>query len=230
MPKEEIRPLLTEDLDFTPQSLTKEGYHPIIFQANTQHIRIFVSWFRMNYYEMIPLIPLIHFKKASDQYYQSAPLLYVSSILIVIGARIMWHLNKVWSKFNLSAEVESLPKVKHISESVFRKSVEAIDMDSEEAGETGKPGDFPNYEKIEPMFNHDALIYNDKQKYWVATYSIETHDVQPTVAKVDIKDIPEMKSQSFKIPSIVESPLGAYRLNFSWELLRPKRFKPPTGS
>jgi len=121
MPKCEIRPLLTKDLDFTPQDLTAEGFHPIIFQANTQCIRIFVSWFRMSYYEMIPLIPLIHFKGEPKVYYQTAPILYVSSILIVIGARIMWHLNKVCAKFKLSDKVKNMPKVKYINENCFPK-------------------------------------------------------------------------------------------------------------
>jgi len=227
MPKCEIRPLLTKDLDFTPQDFTAEGYHPIIFQANTQCIRIFVSWFRMSYYEMIPLIPLIHFKGEPKVYYQSAPILYVSSILIVIGARIAWHLNKVCAKFKLSNKVKNMPKVKYINERVIKNSITAITMESEAAGETQAPTAFPNFEKIEPLFNHDALIYNGKLDYWRAPYSIVAHEVQPTTAKVHINNIPNMVAQSFNIPSIEDSPLGAYRLNFSWTLFIPKKISPP---
>jgi len=77
------------------------------------------------------------------------------------------------------------------------------------------------------MFNHDALIYNGKLQYWRAPYSIVAEEVQPTTSSVHINNIPNMVAHSFNIPSIEESPLGAYRLKFSWTLLIPKKITPP---
>lgn len=223
MPKCELRPLLTKDLDFTPQNFTPEGSHPVIFQANTQHIHVFFKWFKLTYYEMIPLIPYIHFKSNPSVSYQSAPILYVSKWSIVIGARILWHLNKVVGKFKLSIPVSEFAKVKHLSEEVFRKNVLAVTMDSKAAGEVGKPEDFPNFQKISTLFMRDAMIYNDLLQYWVAKYEVEVQSVQPATSVIEINNIPGLSAGKYESPSIKDSLLGAFQINFSWKLWEPKQ-------
>jgi hypothetical protein len=226
VPKCELSPLLTKDLDFTPQDFTPEGYHPVIFQANTQHIHVFFKWLKMTYYEMIPLISYIHFKDNPSVSYQSAPILYVSRWSIVFGARILWHLNKVVGKFSLSAPVADFPKVKYISEKVFRKNVLAITMDSKAVGEPGKPEDFPNFQKISTLFMRDALIYNDLLQYWKAKYEVQVSSIQAAESVIDVNNVPGMKAAQYRSPSITESVLGAFQINFSWQLWEPEQVNP----
>lgn len=227
MPKCELRPLLTKDLDFTPQDFTPEGYHPVIFQANTQHIHVFFNWFRMTYYEMIPLISYIHFKDNPSVSYQSAPLLYVSNWWIVIGARILWHLNKVIGKFNLSAPVKNFPEVKHIKEQVFFSNVLAITMNTKAAGPVGKPEDFPNFQKISTLFMRDAMIYNNLLEYWIAKYEVQVQSVQPAESEIEVNNVAGLSAASYTSPSIEKSVLGAFQVNFTWQLWEPTKAAKP---
>lgn len=225
VPKDELRPLLTDDLDFTPQNFTEEGYHPVIFQANTQLIRVLFPCFRKRYYEMIPLIPYIHFKNKPEVSYQSAPILYVSSWAVVFGARLLWHLNKVLSKFKLSTPVRELPKVGKLREQVWRKSVEAIDLNATVAGSTGKAADFPNFQKVSTLFIRNALIYNDKSQYWAARYQVEVGEVQPVEGEVIVKNVEGLESKTYTAPGIDKALLGGYRYRFKWWLWKPKRYR-----
>ena len=229
MKKEVLRPLLTTDLDFTAQSFTAADEHPVIFMFNTQKIRIIFPFFTMNYYEMIPLIPYVHFKTAPETSYQMSPILYVSSLLIVIGARIAWHLNKVWAKFNLSAPVKDFPKVKYLNEQVSYKFIEAITLEANAEGASGKPEDFPNYMNLFQLLATNALINtpDPNPEYWLAYYKMTTREIQGATATVDVKDVNGLPKMKFSTASIANDPMGSFRVYFEWDLGWPRKYTPP---
>lgn len=235
MKKSDLRSLLTDDLDFTPQDYTATDEHPVVFMFNSQKIRILFPFFVMNYYEMIPLIPYVHFKKNPIVSYQTSPILYVSSLLIIIGARIVWHLNKVLGKFNLSIPMNQFSQVKHLNEEVFskhifdkKKDARAITLDAAAEGETGGIDKFPNFVKLWPLFNTNALIYNDaaNPKYLIAPYVMTVAALQGVDAKIEVGRIEGLPPMKFVSPSINKSVMGSFWVSFEWDLWMTKTFNP----
>jgi hypothetical protein len=174
---------------------------------------------------MIPLIPWVHLKKDPEKNYQMAPILYVSSIMIVIGARILWHLNKVWSRMKVAPPIKNFPEVRYVDEKVFRKGSEAIQMHADADGNIGKPSDFPNLEKLSPMLLTDALINAPGPVFYSAVYQVTMIEVQPAKVKIDIKNIQGLPVGEMVLPGINQSVLGGFFLNFSWNLYWPKKMK-----
>lgn len=234
MKKSDLKPLITEAVDFSPQSFTAPDEHPVVFMFNKQKIRIILPFFILNYYEMIPLIPHVHFKNNPTKEFQMSPILYVSSRLIVIGARIFFHLNKVLGVMKLTTPMKNFPKVKSIKEDVFRKNfwnckkTYSLDMTAIADGIEGLPSEFPNYLNIESWFNCDAIINtpDPDAKYWTAVYKMQTRKIMAANAKVDIKNLEGIKPQIIISESIKSNPLGSFWVNFEWDLAVPKKYKP----
>ena len=225
MKKEVIRKIIPEGIEFTSQDLTPEDEHPVLYMFNKQKIRVFFPWLTRNYYEMIPLIPWVHLTKEPGKNYQMAPILYVSSLMVVIGARILWHLNKVWAKMKVNPPMQDFPKTKYVNETVFRKGIEAIQMNAAADGELGKPPAFPNLQKLSPMLLTDALINAPGPVFYTAVYQVTMNEVQGANVKIEVLNIDGWPDGSFSVPSINNAVLGGFFLNFSWNLYWPKKQK-----
>lgn len=231
MKKKDLNQFLTDDLAFTESELTAEDEHPVIYMFNKQKIRILFPFFIMNYYEMIPLIPYIHFKDNPSKSYQTSPILYVSSRLIVFGARIAWHLNKVFATFKVAPEITKLPLTKHMTLEVYREKINAINFKSMVVGETQKPAAFTNLQVLKPLLSTDALIVsyssgNNPNKYWTTAYKFEMVEVQPCTTKIEVLAIEGLPKERIDVPSIIENQLGSFRVKFKWKLPWPGRFYP----
>ncbi|OHX67225.1 hypothetical protein [Flammeovirga pacifica] len=222
-PKDEVKKLLPQEIDLSDQDLTSAQEHPVVFMFNTQKIHIFFKFFTMRYYEMIPLIPYVHFKNDPKVNYQMSPILYVSSFLIVLGGQLLWHINKVLGKFKVPLPISDFPKVKHYKQKVYRKHIEAIEMSAEADGQTGSIADFPNAEKLSQLWHTNAIVNNDTT-FWTAQYEVVDKEVQPAKVTIDIKDIEGLSNKNFSIPSVKNSVLGGLRLKFDWKLWWPKKY------
>lgn len=224
--KEVVEQLIPPDIALSAQDITPAGTHPVVFQLNKQKIRILLPFFTMNYYEFIPLIPHVHFKNAPDKPYQMSPILYVSSWLIVLGARIAWHLNKVWATFRMSPEVNNFFDSASLGTAIYRSGVEAVVISTQAQGQPGPETAFPNLEKIASMLNTDAIINSPDNQYWTASYRIEISKVQGITEDMQLHmpELPELSSLSF--PSITDNVLGACKIDFSWKLAFPKKYNP----
>jgi hypothetical protein len=231
MKKEDLNQFMTDDLAYTETDLTPPDEHPVIYMFNQQKIRILLPFFIMNYYEMIPLIPYVHFKDNPSKSYQTSPILYVSSRLIVLGARIVWHLNKVFAAFQVNPPIKDFPVVKHMSIQVFRDTINAINFTSQVAGETGIPSAFPNVNTLAPLLTTDALIVSyasgsNLNKYWTTAYQFDMTEVQPSTTTIDVINIEGLPKQTFHVPSIAAQVLGSFRVTFNWKLPWPGRYYP----
>ncbi len=215
MKKAALAGFLTSDLGFTPCALVPEDEHPVVYMLNRQKIRMFLPFFIMHYWEMIPLIPYVHFKDKPEKPYQTSPILYVSSWMIVLGARIMWHLNKVCAKFDVTPPMKQLPAVKHLSAQVFRKTTKAITISAELTGDGGAPSGFPNAEQLGGLLSSDALIVSyasgpgTQDKYWTAAYQFTIQEVQPCNARIDVLDVEGLPRETFSVPPITDAVLGS---------------------
>jgi hypothetical protein len=223
MKKEVIKKIIPNGIDFTPQNITAADEHPVIFMFNKQKIRIFISWFTVNYYEMIPLIPWMHFNGKPDKSYQMSPILYVSNPFIVIGARIMWHLNKVWAAMQVAPPIEEFQKVRYMNEKVLRKKINAIEMHAEADGQPGNPQSFANLQTLSPMLLTDALINAPGPVFYTAVYQVTMEEIQGANVKLKIMDIAGIPNQELNIPSINDKVLGGFFISFSWKLFWPKK-------
>jgi hypothetical protein len=180
----------------------------------------------MNYYEFIPLIPLVHFKDNPSKNYQMSPILYVSSRLIVLGARIVWHLNKVFAKFRLTPKVKTMFDAQDILTKIYRKRVEAVSSEVHGEGDVGTMSDFPYLVEFEPYLNTDAIINSPTNQYWTAVYRIEPAEVQGSPVNIDLSmpELPEL--QNVIVPSIAKSLQGGFKINFRWTLEWPRKYTP----
>ena len=234
--KEEIKSykMITDDLDFKAQNFTKEGDHPVIFMLNTQKIHIFFKWFTVRYHEMIPLLPYIKFKKdPEDTPYQCSPILYVDNLGIIIGARILWHLNKVWARFVLNKPISKVNEGGKYTSLVYSKSLfskkKAVQAEVTLIGSEGEIENFPNLVNLSKLFLTNALIYNfnSPPEYWVANYIVKMKSAQGAESTVETFGIKRFPNKKFKIPSITENVLGAFKLKFDWYLHKPTKVSSP---
>ncbi len=223
MDKNVIKKIIPNGIAFTPQNITGAGEHPVIFMFNKQKIRIFFSWLIINYYEMIPLIPWVHLEGKPDKQYQMSPILYVSNPFIVLGARIMWHLNKVWAAMKVAPPIDEFQKLKYLNERVIRKKMDAIEMYAEADGQPGAPQSFPHLQTLSPMLLTDALINAPGPVFYTAVYQVTMIEIQGAKVNFKVMDIEGLPKQEFNVASINEKVLGGFYINFSWKLFWPKK-------
>jgi len=227
MKKSDVKKMLPPDIALTAQSFTAPDEHPIVFQLNKQKIRILLPIFTINYYEFIPLIPLVHFKDNPSKNYQMSPILYVSSRLIVLGARIVWHLNKVFAKFSFTPKVKTMFDAQDILAKISRKDIsDAVSLQVNGEGFVGTMADFPYLVEFEPYLNTDAIINSPSNQYWTAVYRIAPAEVQGAPVHIDL-NMPELpKLQEANVPSIAKALMGGFKINFRWTLQWPRKYVP----
>ncbi|WP_281613425.1 hypothetical protein [Flammeovirga sp. SubArs3] len=225
LPKKILRKLLPDTIDFTSQNYTSGDDHPVIYMFNEQVIHIFFSFFKVKYKEMIPLIPFVHFKDNPSVNYQTSPILYVDSLLIVFGGQVMWHLNKVIGKFMGTSEIQHFSKMKYLSHKVFRENIETITMTATPTGEVGTIDDFPYCKQLSELW-HTGAIINNETTFWTARYEVIDKSVQGAAVNIQVKDIEGLPSQTLDIPPIQENILGGFQLTFDWKLWWPKKYQP----
>lgn len=228
--KRSIRSFITDDMDFSQTNLTTSDQHPVIFMLNRQKIRIILPIFAINYFEFIPLVPFVHFKDNPTKNYQTSPILYVSNYLIVLGAKIFWHLNKTLGRFKLQKGLRSFPKTKYLKVQVCYQKTEAVKLLSQICGEPGTPDSFPNMKSLMPLLTTDALMIrypsgSTPAKYWVSAYQFNPLYIQPCSTELDVEDVASFPEMERLVPDIRESVLGSFFCHFHWKLPWPKVFR-----
>jgi hypothetical protein len=114
--------------------------------------------------------------------------------------------------------------VKYLDEKVFRKNLEAIQMHASADGQIGKPGDFPNLLKLQPLLMTDALINAPGPVFYTAVYQIIMSEVQGAAVSVNVKNIDGLNNQVYNVPPINSNVLGGFFVSFSWKLFWPRKY------
>ncbi|TAE19349.1 MAG: hypothetical protein EAZ95_02025 [Bacteroidetes bacterium] len=223
--KSEVVKMLPPAVALSPQTFTPEDEHPVVFLFNKQRIRLMFRYLYIDYYEFIPLIPLVHFRDNPNRHYQMSPILYVNSRRVVFGATVVWPLNKVMAKFSFTPAINDFFGAPDIVGQIDRSAnTGKVLLDSHAEGKIGIMKDFPHLENFLPHLNTDAIISSPTHDYWTANYRIKTSIVQGMRANVGL-DIPELRElKSFEAPSISQTLFGAFRIKFSWTLARPIKY------
>ncbi len=224
---EDLQALLPPDLELAPQSYTPPGQHPLLFMFDntwlylnpylTQLIDTTDVPPNLNYYEFIAMLPYVQFKNnanASDGGpYCYLPVLYLNSILAVLGGRVFWEFNKILTGFTVMTNDGSFTATDINTNSIILSGQTTL------SGLKEKGSSFPNFNKILPILQL-PVIEHGPYGYVSSIYKINLDGVEITPADIAITN---QQSNYFpaglcNIPSIATNPLGAFHMNYDWEL------------
>ncbi len=232
---EDLQALLPPDLELAPQSYTPEGEHPMLFMFDN-------TWLYLNpylielidttdvppnlhYYEFIAMLPYVQFKNNANQNengpYCFLPVLYLDSILAVWGGRIFWEFNKILTGFTVMTNDGSFSATDISNNSVI------LSGDTAESGTKKSGRSFGNFVKILPILQL-PVIEHGHLGYVSSIYKIDLDNVDITPADISINNL---QSNYFpkgiaNIPPISTNMLGAFHMNYNWELSYIKFLKP----
>ncbi len=223
--------LLPPDLQLALQDYTPEGQHPILLMFNDTwlHSNPFLEKIAkdkhldlsLHYNEFIVMLPYVEFR---DEPYKSEgpfcflPVLYLDSILAVLGGRIFWEFNKEMahfyiegSQFNVSHEITR----QNYFTSQFLLSGMAVIGSS-----------ISNFESITPILNLPVLEYGELG-YITSIYKVDY--LNAYIIPFDLQMINQSSSYlpktTISSPSILEQPMGSFRLEYEWSLSYAKFIK-----
>lgn len=222
--KDFLQPFLPEKLELAPQHYTKHTQHPLLLMFNYTHLHpnVFLAEkvnesgeeLELNYNEFILMIPYVQFidkNHNGDAPYCFLPVLYLDSLLAVIGGRIFWEFNKEMASFTTS---ETIFNIAHETsgetyfKSNFNDSQTLVPARSE-----------PNFVQIEPILNLPVIEYGPLG-YVSSTYVVEYENawITPSSATVSNNICKYLPPGEINFQPISEGIFGAFYMNYDWKL------------
>ncbi len=223
--------LLPPDLELAPQSFTEDGKHPVLLMINDTRLntnpflegvsnRHFLN-LKLHYNEFIVMLPYVQFKQAQyneDGPFCFLPILYLDSLLAVMGGRIFWEFNKELAHFKVS---DTDYKIAHeISRATY------LTATFSQAPSMILGADLENFRDITPILSLPVLEYG-YLGYISSIYKVGYEDayIGPFSLELNNQSCPYLPHQAIKIPSITDNPMGAFKLNYKWSLTYAKIIK-----
>ncbi len=219
-----LQSLLPDDLELAPQQYTPSGQHPLLFMFNNTLLKSNPylekisleqnAALTLKYFEFIVMLPYVQFKES--QYndkgpYCYLPVLYLNSILAVLGGRIFWEFNKQMAGFSVNESTFSV-----IEENAPATMLSAITL---LMGVERPQGSIPNFQKITPILQL-PVIEHGPYGYVSSIYEILFKNVSIAPAGVDYTNFTcsFMPAGLTSSPAITEDPLGGFYMNYDWKL------------
>jgi Acetoacetate decarboxylase (ADC) len=216
--------LLPPHLELAPQSYCPPGFHPLLLmfnktqlQSNSTLERIAQEYklgLNLNYNEFIVMLPYVQF--TNSEYNEGAPycylpVLYLDSILAVLGGRIFWEFNKILAKFD----------VEGFNFNVYDEMNGTTLFTTQFAAE-GAPvldSQVPNFETIAPILRL-PVIEHGPYGYVSSVYTVgyENEMITPGDMQLNNNSCRFMPSGLLSSPSINQSPMGCFNLTYNWTL------------
>jgi hypothetical protein len=226
-----VQSLLPPDLELAPQQFCPQGYHPLLLMFNYTHLesnstleRIAQEYklgLNLNYNEFIVMLPFVQFKNSAvnEGPYCFLPVLYLDSILAVLGGRIFWEFNKVLARFNTIG----------VNFNVLSELTNSA-LFTTEFGVEGAPvldSKLPNFESIIPILSLPVLEYG-LYGYVTSIYTVEYENqmIIPSVMNLNNISCKYMPGGLLSSPSILQNVLGCFNLTYNWTLTYIKFIKP----
>lgn len=224
MSSEFLTSLLPEELELatSPFDVLK-GMHPVFVMANDTDLRFNLFLEKavqkqdlspeLHYEEFIFSIPYVQFKQkpriGSQGPYIFLPVLYLNSIIAVIGGRIFYEFNK-----NLTSIVRSSNTM-----DISLLTLPLVNESFKQVGSSGKANTFPNFNTLSPIFALPTVEFGP-YGYVESMYTVayENVDIQPGNVEIDNKGSKYMPKGVFAIPDITTSVFGAFRFEYNWSL------------
>jgi hypothetical protein len=226
-----LQALLPPDLELAPQQYTPAGYHPLLLMFNKTQLhtndnleRIAKEYnlgLNLNYNEFIVMLPYVQFK--DNSYNQGAPycflpVLYLDSLLAVLGGRIFWEFNKELARFNtLGIEYSVVSELTNTPLFYSTTDMTGVPVLDEKLG---------NFNAIAPILNLPVIEYGP-YGYVSSIYSVDYQNqfITPGSIQVINQSCKYFPSGTLNIPSIQTQELGCFNLNYNWSLTYIKLIK-----
>ena len=220
-----LQTLLPPDIELAPQNYAPLGMHPLLLmfndtwlQSNTNLERIakeFNIELKLHYNEFIVMLPYVQFK---DSKYNEGgpwcflPVLYLDSLLAVLGGRIFWEFNKELARFdtlggifNVTSEITGEP----LFSTAFPLTGGTPIVGSSQ----------PNYVDIMPILKLPVLEHG-RYGYVTSVYTInyETAVITPQGANLTNKNCRYLPPGDLQVPAITQNPMGCFYMSYNWSL------------
>ncbi len=219
-----VQSLLPAELELAPQSYAPEGFHPLLLmfndtylQSNNEISRIakeFHLHLDLHYNEFIVMLPYVQFKMPASGAtgpFCFLPVLYLDSILAVLGGRIFWEFNKHLARFevtpaafNVSSEITDSPL---FSTTFMMQGDPVIDQE------------LANFNVIAPILNLPVIEYG-VYGYVSSIYSVAYQNVEITPMSLELVNYSciYLPAGPITVPGIQSSPMGCFAMSYDWTL------------
>ena len=219
-----LQSLLPDDLVLAPQQYTPEGQHPLLLMFNDTWLKSNLNLERiaaasdsvlnLHYNEFIVMLPYVQFKE--PQYndkgpYCYLPVLYLDSVLAVLGGRLFWEFNKQMAGFTVDAGSFTVTE-----ENTNNTLVSGLSL---MAGFLQPDKSIANFQTIAPILQL-PVIEHGPYGYVSSVYKIffENQNIAPTGLDVTNSSCQFMPPGLMTSPAITENPLGSFLLDYDWKL------------
>lgn len=216
--------LLPPDLQLAPQNYMPEGQHPILLMFNDTwlHSNPFLERIakdnhldlNLHYNEFIVMLPYVEFRNEpykSEGSFCFLPVLYLDSLMAVLGGRIFWEFNKEMAHFSIEG---SHFNVSHeITRQNYFKSQFSL------SGMAVLGNTISNFESIAPILNLPVLEYGELG-YVTSIYKVNYQNeyIIPFDLQLTNHSSPYLPKISFNSPSILTQPMGSFSMQYEWSL------------
>lgn len=219
-----LQSLLPPDLELAPQTYTPAGYHPLLLMYNDtvlnanpflQKIAAMEDLgFTLKYHEFIVMLPYVQFTDPAyngKAPYCYLPVLYLDSVLAVLGGRVFWEFNKELATFDT-----------HPPDYIITQQGTSTPLVSGESMLTGferLDSSIPNFNSIVPILQL-PVIEHGPIGYVSSIYQVdfENIDISPGGIVVNNLSSPFLPFGLINSPAITENVLGAFHMNYNWAL------------
>ena len=219
-----VQGLLPADLVLSSQQYTPEGQHPLLLMFNDTWLKTNPNLekiatasdavLNLHYDEFIVMLPYVQFKE--PQYngkgpYCYLPVLYLDSILAVLGGRIFWEFNKEMADFDVQPTTFTV-----MEEGGTNMILSGLILFS---GFLQPDHSVPNFEKIAPILQL-PVIEHGLYGYVSSVYKIffENQDIAAAGVDVTNTSCQFMPPGLISSPAITENPLGSFYMDYDWKL------------
>ncbi len=224
--------LLPPDLELAPQTYAPDGYHPLLLMfndtwlhSNTDIDRIIKEYhlqLNLHYNEFIVMLPYVRFKDNNfnqDAPYCFLPVLYLDSILAVLGGRIFWEFNKVMAKFDV--QNSSFNIIHELSgETLFNSGFTDVGIPVVDKS-------IANFNAIAPILQLPVIEYG-VFGYVSSVYTVEYENLTITPVALSLTNVscPFLPPGILDSPGIQSSEMGCFQMNYNWTLTYTRFIKP----
>jgi hypothetical protein len=226
-----LQRLLPPDLELASNPFSQQGRHPLMLMFDKVTLRMNDNLERiaaeyqlkatehqlnleLNYNEFIAMLPYVRFKEdtslADGIDYCFLPVLYLDSLLAVIGGRIFWEFNKRLSRFAIDPTTY---QVKSWLGTVLLSSTGTMDGDP-------IPGSsVPNFVAITPILDLPVIEYG-KVGYVSSIYKVEYQNqvIRPSSIHFSNRSSEYLPAGSLDVPSIRQNVMGCFDMTYNWKL------------
>jgi len=226
-----LQRLLPPDLELAPNPFSQGDRHPLMLMFDKVTLRLndnlerIVAEYQLkatehqlrlelNYNEFIVMLPYVQFKKGTGLtdgiLYCYLPVLYLDSLLAVIGGRIFWEFNKRMSRFAINS---STYEVRPLLGSLLLRSTGMMDGDP-------VPGSsVPNFVSITPILDLPVIEYG-RIGYVSSIYKVEYQNqaIMPSSINFSNESSEYLPPGSLTVPSIRENVMGCFDMTYNWKL------------